>query len=139
MAHSSQWSSMGVLENPLNLLLIPPILYLLYVMILPPHPEVLKTVPRTYDAETYNWLPAKHPDVILYRNYTAGELAKYDGKDDGKILLAIMNVGRAGKIPEGGKCERTVFDVTRGSNFYGPGESCVPLRLSLNALHRMCS
>jgi hypothetical protein len=37
-------------------------------------------------------------------------------KDGGKILLAIMNTGRKGE-----KLERTVFDVSAGRTFYGPG------------------
>lgn len=32
-----------------------------------------------------------------------------------------MRVGRDGKITE--QLERTVFDVTAGASFYGPGES----------------
>ena len=61
--------------------------------------------------------------MLCYRNYTTQELAKYDGIKDERILLAIMRVPRDGKIPGGGKCERTVFDVTMGRNFYGPGGS----------------
>ncbi|GFZ45565.1 hypothetical protein JCM24511_03293 [Saitozyma sp. JCM 24511] len=96
------------LSNPLNLLLIPPILYLAFRIV----------VPGEYDADVYNWMPAKHPEVIVHRKYTAAELAELDGKDGGRILLAIMRVGRDGKVSKG--LERTVFDVSNGRSFYGP-------------------
>jgi membrane-associated progesterone receptor component len=109
------------LSNPLNLLLIPPILYLAFRIVFPSHPPSTKVVPGEYDADVYNWMPAKHPEVIVHRKYTASELAELDGKGGGRILLAIMRVGRDGKVSKG--LERTVFDVSNGRSFYGPGES----------------
>lgn len=44
----------------------------------------------------------------LRRDFTIEELTKYDGKGpDGRILVAVNG---------------SVYDVTRGSKFYGPGE-----------------
>ena len=78
-------------------------------------------LPDTYSEDEYNWMPAKHPDVLCHRKCTAKELEKLDGKLGSRICLAIMRVGRNGEVPEGGKGERTVFDVSNGRNFYGPG------------------
>lgn len=41
----------------------------------------------------------------MFKHYTPKTLEKFDGKDGGKILLAI---------------DRHVFDVSNGRNFYGP-------------------
>lgn len=110
------------LSNPLNVCLIPPILYVLY-LILFPTPSRPTTTPHLYSEEHYNWIPDRHPDVSCYRKYTAKQLQPYNGlnekeKDGGKILLAIMRIGRKGE-----KMERTVFDVSNGRTFYGPGQS----------------
>ncbi|WVW82467.1 hypothetical protein I302_104478 [Kwoniella bestiolae CBS 10118] len=102
-------------SNPLNVLLIPPILYLVFRLIVP-HPLKQTPAASTYSEENYNWLPAKHPEVICQRKYTAKELLEYDGtKASPRILLAILRVGNDGKWGE-----RTVFDVTAGKSFYGP-------------------
>ncbi|KIM31461.1 hypothetical protein M408DRAFT_327663, partial [Serendipita vermifera MAFF 305830] len=61
-------------------------------------------VPSDYSA-SYNWMPAKHQDVAVFKNYTPKTLEPFSGKDGGRILLAI---------------DRNVFDVTNGRNFYGP-------------------
>ncbi|ORX37425.1 cytochrome b5-like heme/steroid binding domain-containing protein [Kockovaella imperatae] len=108
------------LTNPLNMALIPPILYLIYKAIFPTPPSPLKSVPTEYSPDTYNWMPAKHPHVLCYKQFTPVELAQYDGINDPRICLAIMRVPRDGKIPESGKAERTIFDVSSGRNFYGP-------------------
>jgi membrane-associated progesterone receptor component len=100
------------LQNPLNILLIPPILYLLSLIVYPPHPAP-KDLAKEYDPNIYNWLPSKHPETLVHQAYTPKQLIHHDGKDGGRILLAIMNVS--------GKKERTVFDVTSGKSFYGPG------------------
>jgi membrane-associated progesterone receptor component len=107
------------LSNPLNLLLIPPILFLIIRIYIPGVPEPPKKVTK-YDPDVYNWMPAERPKCQVYKDYTPIEMSIFDGKDGGKILLAIMKVGRDLKVnPEG---ERTIFDVTNGRNFYGPGE-----------------
>ena len=118
------------LANPLNALLLPPILYLLYLIVFPTHDKSPKKLPDTYAEDEYNWLPAKHPEVLCYRRYGPKELSQYNGVDGGRILLAIMRVGRNGKLAENGKGERTVFDVSNGRQFYGPGEF-------FNMLHRL--
>jgi len=111
-----------MLSNPLNALLVPPILYLVYLIIRPAAAKSPATLPDKYSPDEYNWLPAKHPDVVCFQKFSPAELARHDGKDGGRICLAIYRVDRSGKIGQGGKGERTVFDVTAGRNFYGPGE-----------------
>ncbi|KAI9482723.1 MAG: cytochrome b5-like heme/steroid binding domain-containing protein [Benjaminiella poitrasii] len=50
---------------------------------------------------------AKHPEVILFKNYTPMNLLPFDGTGkDGRILIAVNG---------------SIYDVTRGRNFYGPG------------------
>jgi hypothetical protein len=66
----------------------------------------------------------------VYKKYTPRELAKYDGKQsdgEGRLMLAIQRrmkakddtVGRGWREV---RLERTVFDVTAGRGFYGPGQ-----------------
>ncbi len=87
-------------------------------------------MPTEYNPEEYNWQPASHPLTICYKRYGPKELSQFDGKGTGsgggRILLAIMRIGRDGKVPQE-KVERTVFDVSNGRNFYGPGESPDPI------------
>lgn len=108
------------LSNPLNVLLIPPILYVLYLIIFP-SPTLPTKTPHLYSEEHYNWLPDRHPDVACYKKYTVNDLLPYNGlngkeKDGGRILLAIM------RTKQGKMLERTVFDVSAGRGFYGPGQ-----------------
>ncbi|KAI7906177.1 cytochrome b5 [Cokeromyces recurvatus] len=81
-------------ENPVNWALVAILAYLV----------------RSY-ATVGNKLPliqeAKHPEVILFKNYTPLELLPFDGNGkDGRILIAVNG---------------SIYDVTRGRNFYGPG------------------
>ena len=46
-----------------------------------------------------------HPPTVLFRVYTSRSLERFDGRTEGRILLAIGGI---------------VFDVTAGRNFYGP-------------------
>lgn len=108
------------LSNPLNLILLPPILYLIYRRFVPSLPSAPSVLPNKYDENTYNWMPERHPDVLCHKAFTPADLADLDGiKSGGRICLAIMRVGRDGKMSKDTK--RTVFDVTAGSSFYGPG------------------
>ena len=59
-------------------------------------------------------MPRAHPPTILFTTYTPRTLVKFDGKDGGRILLAIAG---------------TVFDVTAGRGFYGPGKTSRVLML----------
>ncbi|AFR97974.1 hypothetical protein CNAG_01771 [Cryptococcus neoformans var. grubii H99] len=97
------------LSNPLNLLLVPPFLFLAYRILVPPPP---------HSPPEYNALPAEHPHVICHSTFTPAQLAQYDGTKGDRILLAIMRVTPDGKIDPNG--ERTVFDVSAGKTFYGP-------------------
>ena len=111
------------LSNPINLLLLIPSLYLLSVILIPPSldPTAAPPLPSEYDPDVYNWLPARHPDVLVYRKFTTSDLSAFDGKEGGRICLAIMRVGRDGVVAQGKR--RTVFDVSSGRVFYGPGTS----------------
>ncbi|CDH57957.1 cytochrome b5 [Lichtheimia corymbifera JMRC:FSU:9682] len=51
-------------------------------------------------------IPAKHPDVIVFKNYTPKELEPFNGTNDTRVLMGVNG---------------SVYDVTRGRNFYGPG------------------
>lgn len=53
-------------------------------------------------------MPKGHPPTVLFKIFTAKTLEPFDGKDGGRILLAINGI---------------VFDVTAGRNFYGPSMS----------------
>lgn len=51
----------------------------------------------------------KHPEVLVFKNYTQKELVRFDGTGpDGRVLMAVNG---------------SVYDVTRGRNFYGPGKA----------------
>ena len=52
-------------------------------------------------------MPRAHAPSVLFTTYTPRSLEKFSGRDGGRILLAIAG---------------TVFDVTAGRGFYGPGE-----------------
>lgn len=54
-------------------------------------------------------IEAKHPEVLLFRNYSPIDLLPYDGNSKehgGRILMGVNG---------------SVYDVTRGRSFYGPG------------------
>lgn len=115
------------LNNPLNVLLVPPILYVIYLIIFP-SPSLPTRTPHLYSEEHYNWLPDRHPHVACYKKYTVKDLQPFNGQngkepDGGRILLAIM------RTSQGKMMERTVFDVSAGRGFYGPGAFtlCIPL------------
>lgn len=94
--------------TPVNTALLIYILYTVQKIVFPPIPNISPaTVPSEFK-NSYSWMPKAHPPTVLFMTYTPKTLVKYDGKDGGRILLAIQ--GR-------------VFDVTPGRNFYGPGES----------------
>lgn len=91
--------------TPVNTALLVYILYSVQKIIFPPLPNLApKSVPTEFK-EGYSWMPKSHPPTLLYQTYTPKSLVKYDGKDGGRILLAINGM---------------VFDVTTGRNFYGP-------------------
>ena len=80
--------------------------------------------------EGYQSQPSKHPQCLVHKKYTPVELAVYDGKQpggQGRLLLAIQRRMKAKdeKAEKGWtevRLERTVFDVSSGRGFYGPGE-----------------
>lgn len=96
------------LLTPINGILFAILLYLT-LNLLPslPADAALPSKPTAY-----NWRPPKHQPSLLWRQYSAKQLAVFDGNltadnPDGRILFAIR---------------RKVYDVTQGRNFYGPGE-----------------
>ena len=96
--------SLSPLETPLNTALLLAIAYYARQLVLP-SVSPPKTLPSEH-SKGYNWMPASHPDVSVFKTYTPKTLEPFGGKDGGKILLAI---------------DRRVFDVTAGRSFYGPG------------------
>ncbi|CAO3659538.1 unnamed protein product [Rhizopus stolonifer] len=77
-------------ENPVNWALLAMLAYLV----------------RSYSTNIKPTLQeAKHPEVLVFKNYSPIDLLPFDGKE-GRILMAVNG---------------SIYDVTRGSNFYGPG------------------
>lgn len=85
-----------IVKSPVNLALVGVIAILVY--------KIVKSRTKTEEpVQEVKKLPK------LRRDFTIQELTKYDGKGpDGRILVAVNG---------------SVYDVTRGSRFYGPGES----------------
>jgi membrane-associated progesterone receptor component len=97
------------LSHPVNTALLLYILYLLQRIIVP-STSTPRTPPTEFKAG-YSWMPRTHAPSVLFTTYTPRTLEKFSGKDGGRILLAI---------------DGTVFDVTAGRGFYGPGEHSLP-------------
>lgn len=89
---------------PVNTVLILAILYYTQKIVFPS--VSIPSTPPTEFKNGYSWMPKSHPPTVLFKTYTPKTLSPFDGKDGGRILLAIK-----GKV----------FDVTAGRNFYGPG------------------
>jgi len=98
------------LSHPVNTALL---LYILYLLqrILFPSTSIPRTPPSEFKAG-YSWMPRSHAPALLFTTYTPRTLTKCSGNNGGRILLAIAG---------------TVFDVTAGRGFYGPGEYTLPL------------
>ncbi|KZT20696.1 cytochrome b5 [Neolentinus lepideus HHB14362 ss-1] len=94
------------LGAPVNTALLLYILYAVQRIIFPPSSTKSKStqIPTEFK-HGYSWMPKAHPPTVLFTTYTPKTLSPFDGKDSGRILLAI---------------DGTVFDVTAGRNFYGP-------------------
>lgn len=85
--------------SPLNLILVAVIAFLVYKIF-----QSRYKVPEAVVAEKSQNLPPK-----LRKDFTLEELKNYDGKQPcGRILVAVN-----GKV----------FDVTKGKQFYGPGNN----------------
>lgn len=84
-----------IVKSPVNLALVGVIAILVY--------KIFKSRTRTEEpVQEVKKLPK------LRRDFAIEELTKYDGKGpDGRILVAVNG---------------SVYDVTRGAKFYGPGE-----------------
>ncbi|XP_047370393.1 membrane-associated progesterone receptor component 1-like [Vespa velutina] len=83
-----------IIKSPINLLLVGIIALLVY--------KIIKSKIKSEEPlEEIKHLPK------LHRDFTIEELKKYDGNGtDGRILVALNG---------------SVYDVTRGATFYGPG------------------
>ncbi|THV02569.1 cytochrome b5 [Dendrothele bispora CBS 962.96] len=91
-------------DTPINTALFLFILYSVERIIFPSASATPKSVPREFKSG-YSWMPKSHPPTVLFKTYTPKTLEPFNGKDGGRILLAING---------------QVFDVTAGRNFYGP-------------------
>jgi membrane-associated progesterone receptor component len=85
-------------------------LYLIYTIVFPPLLPLFSpsNSPPSSHAEGYNWIPLKAQECLVLKDYSPKTLEPFDGKDGGRILLAIKG---------------QVFDVSKGRGFYGPGQS----------------
>lgn len=83
-----------IIYSPLNLILIAIITFLIYQIFRTRHPKPS---------------PPPEPEMPkLRRDFTVQELKAYDGNQaDGRVLVAVNG---------------TVYDVTKGKRFYGPGK-----------------
>jgi hypothetical protein len=111
--------------NVIDVCLVSILIYLIIVLVRP-----ARRPRSTPVAEGYNKVPEQHPQCLVYKQYTPLELAVFDGKQgaEGRILLAIERRAKAKDEKEAKgwrevRLERTVFDVTAGRSFYGPGKS----------------
>jgi len=97
------------------LLSLPP-LYLIYTLIFPPIPAPFSSIkpPPSSHHDGYTWLPLKAQESLLLKDYTPKTLEPFNGTEGRKIFLALKG---------------TVFDVSQGAQFYGPGESFLLLSL----------
>lgn len=93
-----------IIKSPVNLALVGLIAILVY--------KIVKSRTKTEEpVQEVKKLPK------LRRDFAIEELTKYDGKGpDGRILVAVNG---------------SVYDVTRGSKFYGPGEFEATYRRSI--------
>jgi membrane-associated progesterone receptor component len=97
---------MSALANPLNLALSAILLYLARNLVRPFLARTPTLSAARASPSSYLSLPASHPHKVEWRVFTPHTLAPFDGTAaDARILLAI---------------DGSVFDVSRGANFYGP-------------------
>lgn len=103
------------LGTPVNTALMLYILYSVQRIIFPPISKPT-SIPTEFKAG-YSWMPKSHPPTVLFKTFTPKTLEPFNGKDGGRILLAING---------------TVFDVTAGRNFYGPSAYSPASKAHLN-------
>lgn len=94
------------LGAPVNTVLLLAIVYYAQRILLPS--TSTPSYPPSEFKHGYSWMPKAHPPTLLFQKYTPKTLEPFDGKNGQRILLAING---------------TVFDVTAGRSFYGPGAS----------------
>ena len=111
--------------NVIDVCLVSILIYLIIVLVRPARRPRSAPV-----AEGYNKVPEQHPQCLVHKQYTPLELSVFNGKQgtEGRILLAIERRAKAKDEKEAKgwrevRLERTVFDVTAGRSFYGPGKS----------------
>lgn len=87
-----------IIYSPLNLILVGVITILVY--------KIFRSQKQPSAG------PPPEPELPrLRRDFTVAELLQYDGKQpDGRVLVAVNG---------------SVYDVTKGKRFYGPGECCL--------------
>lgn len=94
------------LQNPTNVILVVVLLYLAYPILASLAAQPSKT--PTSHLEAYSWMPASHPESIVWREYTPRTLRPYDGTSGDKMPILFAIRGK-------------VYDVSSGRSFYGPG------------------
>jgi membrane-associated progesterone receptor component len=105
-------------STPANTALLIYILYSVQKIVFP-SASIPTTIPNEFK-HGYSWLPKSHPPTVLFKTYTPKTLEPFNGKDGGRILLAINGI---------------VFDVTAGMSFYGPGPSVRRIKLLQRLTH----
>lgn len=96
---------MGLVDTPVNAALALYIVYGVGKLLFPPVPKQSAKVTSDPN-ESYTWMPRAHPPSLVFQTYTPKTLAKHNGQNGERIMLAIKGM---------------VFDVTAGGSFYGPG------------------
>jgi hypothetical protein len=92
-------------STPLNTALLLYILFSAYRIVIPPlASHQPHSIPNEFKAG-YTWMPRAHAPTVLFRTYTPRTLAQFDGRDGGRILLAIQG---------------TVLTSRPGETFTGP-------------------
>lgn len=115
--------------NLVDIILVIALAYITFTLLFPAIRPRIKPAPQ-HGPGSYHFQPTTHPECLVYKTYTPSNLVKFDGKGvnkNGRLLLAIERRMKAKDASQSRgwtevRLERTVFDVTSGASFYGPGK-----------------